>query len=91
MHAGPVPGRARTAAGEQFDVVLDLVRSSREEVAQLGDLVTGGGAFVGTTVASPEEDGRGMRTVEVSVRSDAAQLAELVKAGRCRTSDDRRG
>ena len=42
------------------------------------DLVADGGAFVSTTIPGPEEAGRGVRTVQVFVRSDAAQLAELV-------------
>jgi NADPH:quinone reductase-like Zn-dependent oxidoreductase len=64
--------------GQQFDVVLNLVRNSPEEVAQLLDLVTDGGAFISTTTPGPEEPGRGVRTVRIFVRSDAAQLAELV-------------
>jgi NADPH:quinone reductase-like Zn-dependent oxidoreductase len=45
---------------------------------QLVDLVTDGGAFVSTTTPGPEQAGRGVRTVRVFVRSDAAQLADLV-------------
>jgi NADPH:quinone reductase-like Zn-dependent oxidoreductase len=42
------------------------------------DLVADGGAFISTTTAGPEDAGRGVRTMRVFVRSDAAQLSELV-------------
>jgi NADPH:quinone reductase-like Zn-dependent oxidoreductase len=72
--ATPVP---QAVAGQRFDVVLNLVRTSPEETAQLVDLVADGGAFVSTT-PGPEDAGRGVRTVQVFVRSDASQLAQLV-------------
>jgi NADPH:quinone reductase-like Zn-dependent oxidoreductase len=65
-------------AGRRFDVVLNLVRTSPEETAQLVGLVADGGAFVSTTTPGPEDAGRGVRTVQVFSRSDAAELAELV-------------
>jgi NADPH:quinone reductase-like Zn-dependent oxidoreductase len=68
----------QAVSGQQFDMVLNLVRTSPEETTQLGTAVADGGVFVSTTFASPEAAGRGVRAVEVSVRSDAAQLAELV-------------
>jgi NADPH:quinone reductase-like Zn-dependent oxidoreductase len=68
----------QAVAGQRFDVVLNLVPTSPEETAQLGGLVADGGAFVSTTTPGPEDAGRGVRTVRVLVRSDAAQLAELV-------------
>lgn len=68
----------QAVAGQRFDVVLNLVRTSLEETAQLVGLVADGGAFVSTTTPGPEEAGRGVRTAQVFVRSDAAQLAELV-------------
>jgi NADPH:quinone reductase-like Zn-dependent oxidoreductase len=71
----PVP---HAVAGQQFDVVLNLAPTSPEETAQLVDLVADGGAFVSTTTPGPEDAGRGVRTERVFVRSDAAQLAELV-------------
>ena len=73
--ATPVP---QALAGQRFDVVLHLAPTSPEETAQLVDLVADGGAFVSTTTPGPEDAGRGVRTVRVFVRSDAAQLAELV-------------
>jgi NADPH:quinone reductase-like Zn-dependent oxidoreductase len=68
----------QAVAGQRFDVVLNLVPTSPEETAQLGGLVADGGAFVSTTTPGPEDAGRGVRTVRVFLRSDAAQLAELV-------------
>jgi len=65
-------------AGQRFDVVLNLVRTSPEETARLVDLVADGGAFASATTPGPEEPGRGVRTVQIFVRSDAARLAELV-------------
>jgi NADPH:quinone reductase-like Zn-dependent oxidoreductase len=63
-------------AGQRFDVVLNLVRTSPEETAALADLVADGGTFVNTTGPAPDP-GRGVRAVQLSVRSDAAQLGEL--------------
>jgi NADPH:quinone reductase-like Zn-dependent oxidoreductase len=68
----------QAVAGQRFDVVLNLVRTSPEETAQLVGLVADGGAFVSTTTPGPEDAGRGVRTVRVFARSDAAELAELV-------------
>ena len=68
----------QAVAGEQFDAVLNLVRTSPEETAQLVGPVADGGVFVSTTTPGPEDAGRGVRTVRMLVRSDAAQLAELV-------------
>ncbi|MGH3585383.1 MAG: NADP-dependent oxidoreductase [Pseudonocardia sp.] len=65
-------------AGQRFDVVLHLVRTSPGETALLVDLVADGGAFVSTTTPGPEDAGRGVRTIRVFARSDAARLAELV-------------
>jgi NADPH:quinone reductase-like Zn-dependent oxidoreductase len=65
-------------AGQRFDVVLNLVRTSAEETAQLVGLVADGGVFVSTTTPGPEDAGRGVRTKQVFVRSDPAQLAGLV-------------
>jgi len=58
-------------------VVLNLVRTSPEETAALADLAVDGGVFVITT--GPAADpGRGVRAVQMSARTDAAQLGELV-------------
>lgn len=76
---------AQALAGQRFDVVLhlaptrpDLTPTSPEEIAQLVDLIADGGVFISTTTPGPEDAGRGVRTVRIFVRSDAAQLAELV-------------
>jgi NADPH:quinone reductase-like Zn-dependent oxidoreductase len=68
----------QAAAGRKFDVLLDLVRSTQEEMAALADLAADGGAFVRTTFPEFDGSGRGVRTVQVYSRSDAAQLAGLV-------------
>ena len=68
----------QAVAGQRFDVVLNLVRTSPEETAQLADLVADGGTFVSTTTPGPDDARGGVRTVQVFVRSDAAQLGELV-------------
>lgn len=73
--ATPLP---QAVAGQQFDVVLNLVRTSPEETAQLAALTADGGAFVSTTFPDLDDAGRGVRVVPVFARSDAAQLAELV-------------
>jgi NADPH:quinone reductase-like Zn-dependent oxidoreductase len=67
----------QAVAGQRFDVVLNLVRTSPEETAELADLVADGGAFVSTTGPVPDA-GRGVRAAQMFARSDAAQLGELV-------------
>jgi NADPH:quinone reductase-like Zn-dependent oxidoreductase len=73
--ATPLP---QAVAGQQFDAVLNLVRTSPEETARLADLAADGGAFVSTTFPDLDDAGREVRVVSVVVRSDAAQLAGLV-------------
>lgn len=73
--ATPLP---QAAAGQRFDVVLNLVRTNPQETAQLAALTADGGAFVSTTFPDFDDAGRGVRVMSVSVRSDAAQLAGLV-------------
>jgi NADPH:quinone reductase-like Zn-dependent oxidoreductase len=68
----------QAVAGQQFDAVLNLVRTSPEETARLVGPVANGGAFVSTTTPGPEDAGRGVRTVRMFARSDASQLAELI-------------
>jgi NADPH:quinone reductase-like Zn-dependent oxidoreductase len=72
--ATPLP---QAAAGQRFDVVLNLVPASPEETAALAGLTADGGVFASTTTPGPEDADRGVRTVLVSVRSDGAQLGEL--------------
>jgi NADPH:quinone reductase-like Zn-dependent oxidoreductase len=64
-------------AGQQFDMVLNLVRTDPEQTRRLAGLVTDGGVFVGTTTFDFDYAERGVRTVPVFMHSDAAQLAEL--------------
>lgn len=68
------------AVTDPVDVVLNL---APVEPAQLDDLVAvvrDGGVVVSTTVwmPTPGDDSRGVRAVDLFVRSDAAQLSELV-------------
>jgi NADPH:quinone reductase-like Zn-dependent oxidoreductase len=72
--ATPLP---QAVTGQRFDVVLNLVSVSPEEAAALAGLTADGGVFASTTTPGPENAGRGVRTVRVSVRSDGAQLGEL--------------
>jgi NADPH:quinone reductase-like Zn-dependent oxidoreductase len=67
----------QAVAGQRFDVVLNLVRTSPGETAALADLAADGGAFVSTTTPGLDDAGRGVRTARVFARRDAAQLAEL--------------
>jgi NADPH:quinone reductase-like Zn-dependent oxidoreductase len=64
--------------GQQFEVVLNLVRTSPEETVLLTGLAADGGAFVSTTFPELGDIGRGVRVVPMQARGDAAQLAELV-------------
>jgi NADPH:quinone reductase-like Zn-dependent oxidoreductase len=71
----PLP---EAVAGQQFNVVLDLVRSTPEQVALLAGLAVDGGTFASTTFPDLDDAGRGVRVVKVFSRSDTAQLGELV-------------
>jgi NADPH:quinone reductase-like Zn-dependent oxidoreductase len=70
----PVP----EAVSTRFDVVLNLVANSPEDAEALAGLVADGGIFVTATTPAEGDAGRGVRTARMGVRSDAAQLAELV-------------
>lgn len=65
--------------GGPFDVVLNLISTTDEQTDVLLGVVADGGVHVGTMVFGPENPPRGIRTQRVFVRSDAAQLAELVR------------
>lgn len=67
----------QTVAGQRFDVVLSLVRTTPEEATQLTELVADGGIYL-CTIPGPVAARDGLRTVQVFVRSDAAELAGLV-------------
>lgn len=70
----------RTAVTEPVDVLLNLAPIDPAAFAALVALVRDGGVVVSTTVwmPTPGDEGRGVRAVDLYVRSDAAQLAELV-------------
>jgi NADPH:quinone reductase-like Zn-dependent oxidoreductase len=74
----PATPLLQAVAGQRFDVVLNLVRTSPEETARLAGLTAHGGAFVSTTFPDLDDAGRGIRVVSVFTHSDAAQLAGLV-------------
>ncbi|MFG3339143.1 NADP-dependent oxidoreductase [Glycomyces sp. NPDC048151] len=65
-------------AGERFDKVLQLVRSTPEETAALAALTADGGVFASATTPGPQDLGRGVRMEQVYVRSDAKRLTDLV-------------
>jgi NADPH:quinone reductase-like Zn-dependent oxidoreductase len=69
-----------TAVSEPVDVLLNLAPIDPEEFATLAGLVRGGGVVVSTTVwmPAPADEKRGVRGIDLFVRSDAAQLSELV-------------
>jgi len=67
----------QAAAGQRFDVMLSLVHTTPEEATQLTGLVADGGTFL-STIPGPVTARDGVRTVQVFVRSDAAELAGLV-------------
>jgi NADPH:quinone reductase-like Zn-dependent oxidoreductase len=68
------------AVTEPVDVLLNLAPLDPDEFARLVVLVADGGVVVSTTawMPAPSDERRGVRGVVVFVRSDAAQLAELV-------------
>jgi NADPH:quinone reductase-like Zn-dependent oxidoreductase len=72
--------KVSTAVGEPVDVVLNLAPVDPAELAALADLVRPGGVVVNTTVwmPAPTDEARGVRGINLFVRSDAAQLAQLV-------------
>ncbi|MFJ8767030.1 NADP-dependent oxidoreductase [Streptomyces clavifer] len=72
LDAGPA------AVGGPFQVVVNHVRVSPEELAQLTDYVADGGAASSTAGPIPEDPARGVRSASLWVRSDGAQLAALV-------------
>lgn len=63
----------------RFDVALNLVRNTPEDVAALTGLVADGGAFVTATTAGVPQLDREVRAEQVAVRSDPAQLTRLVE------------
>ena len=68
------------AISEPVDVLLNLAPITPEEFATLAGLVRDGGVVVSTTVwmPAPTDEKRGVRGIDLFVRSDAEQLSELV-------------
>ncbi|MFF7938491.1 NADP-dependent oxidoreductase [Nocardia gamkensis] len=69
-----------TAVTDPVDILLNLAPISPAEFTALAGLVRDGGVVVGTTVwmPAPADEERGVRAIDVFVRSDAKQLSELV-------------
>lgn len=63
------------------DVVLNLAPIEPAQLAALLDVIRPGGVLVNTTVwmPAPSDDERGVRGIDLFVRSDAQQLAHLVE------------
>ncbi|GAB3151754.1 NADP-dependent oxidoreductase [Amycolatopsis stemonae] len=72
--------RVTAAVTEPVDVVLNLAPVDPAELAALVTLVRPGGVVVNTTVwmPAPADEARGVRGIDLFVRSDAGQLAKLV-------------
>ncbi|MFF4402492.1 NADP-dependent oxidoreductase [Streptomyces sp. NPDC001480] len=68
------------AVTEPVDVVLNLAPIDPAQLAALPGLIRSGGVLVNTTVwmPAPSDEERGVRGVDLFVRSDADQLAQLV-------------
>jgi NADPH:quinone reductase-like Zn-dependent oxidoreductase len=66
---------------EPVDILLNLAPIEPEQFAALATLVRPGGIVVNTTVwmPAPADESRGVRGVDLFVRSDAGQLAQLVE------------
>ncbi|MGI5418526.1 NADP-dependent oxidoreductase [Actinomadura luteofluorescens] len=69
-----------TAVTEPVDVLLNLAPIAPAEFTALAGLVRDGGVVVSTTVwmPAPADEERGVRGIDLFVRSDAGQLSELV-------------
>ncbi|MFD3588175.1 NADP-dependent oxidoreductase [Streptomyces sp. NPDC058683] len=69
-----------TAVTEPVDIALNLAPVDPAELATLVTLVRPGGVVVNTTVwmPAPSDEERGVRGIDLFVRSDAEQLAQLV-------------
>lgn len=67
------------AVTEPVDVLPNLAPVEPEQLAALGGLVADGGVVVNTTVwmPAPSDEARGVRGIDLYVRSDAGQLTEL--------------
>jgi len=72
-------GDVSAALSGPVDVLLNLAPISPEQFSALAARVGDGGAIVNTTVwmPAPSDEARGVRGIDLYVRSDPAQLAEL--------------
>jgi NADPH:quinone reductase-like Zn-dependent oxidoreductase len=72
--------KVTTAVTEQVDALLNLAPIDPAEFTALVSLVRDGGVVVSTTVwmPAPADEERGVRAIDLFVRSDAKQLSELV-------------
>ncbi|TVZ05159.1 NADP-dependent oxidoreductase [Trebonia kvetii] len=68
------------AAAASVDVVLNLAPIEPAQLAALLDLIRPGGVLVNTTVwmPAPSDEERGVRGIDLYVRSDAQELSRLV-------------
>jgi NADPH:quinone reductase-like Zn-dependent oxidoreductase len=66
------------AVGEPVDVVVNLVTASEPDIAALMGLVRPGGTLVTTATPAQDDPDRNVRGIRMQVRSDAAQLAQIV-------------
>lgn len=68
------------AVTEPVDVLLNLAPVTPEAMAELPTLITDGGVLVNTTVwmPAPADESRNVRAIDLYVRNDPAQLANLV-------------
>jgi NADPH:quinone reductase-like Zn-dependent oxidoreductase len=78
-----------TGVTEPVDVVLNLAPVDPDQLGALVTLIRDGGTLLNTTVwmPAPADDERGVKGINVFVRSDAGHLAQLVSqvdAGRLR-------
>jgi NADPH:quinone reductase-like Zn-dependent oxidoreductase len=72
-------GDVASAVTEPVDAVLNLARTGEPEMAALVALIRPGGILVSTASPAPEDAERKVRTMNMYVRSDAGQLAEIVR------------
>jgi NADPH:quinone reductase-like Zn-dependent oxidoreductase len=72
-------GEVSAAIREPIDVLLNLAPISPVQFSALAARVSDGGVIVNTTVwmPAPSDEARGVRGIDLFVRSDSAELAEL--------------
>jgi NADPH:quinone reductase-like Zn-dependent oxidoreductase len=72
-------GQVSAAITKPVDVLLNLAPISPEQFSTLATRVSDGGVIVNTTVwmPAPSDQARGVRGIDMFVRNDATELAEL--------------